>query len=113
MGKEARQKGHSFERKIARDLREIDPSAKRVLEYQKGLGYDIQLDNLPFLIQCKSQVRPNFISALQEAVEAKKGDSKLAGRIPLAICKVTSKGEYAIMAWDDFLKLIRRAFVEI
>ena len=52
-----RTKGHSFERKIAKDLREsnIYPDAKRHLEYEKGaalLGIDI-VNTGKWLIQCK------------------------------------------------------------
>lgn len=107
-GKGARKKGHDWERRVAMDLREIDPSARRVLEYQKGVGYDIQLDTLPFLVQCKSQMRPNLISALGEAVEAQACDPMLAGRVPLAVCKVTNKGEFVTLRWSDFLSLIKR-----
>lgn len=127
MGARERRKGHDFERKVARDLRKIDPSARRVLEYQEGLGYDIHLERLPIIVQVKSAKRVGFIAALQEAVEAKERlniahSSKLEARrergvveekMPLAVCKVTGKGEYAVIRWADMLKLLKKVFIEV
>lgn len=112
-GKGARAKGHNFERKVARDLRSIDPTAKRLLEYQEGKGIDIELQTLPLAIQIKNRKQPNLISALHEATEATLCDSKFAGRLPLAICKATNKGEFVVMHWSDMLKLLKKAFISV
>jgi hypothetical protein len=47
MGKSQRNKGHMWERQIARDLHVVDPTAKRNLEYQEGGTRDI-VTRLPF-----------------------------------------------------------------
>lgn len=100
MGKSERRKGHDWERKVANDLKEIDPNAMRNLEYQKGQGFDITTE-LPFRIQCKSQKRINFLDALKEA-------DKNSKFIPLVVGKVTNKGEYAFLKWSDFREILKR-----
>ena len=104
-GKGARSKGHQWERQIARDLREIDQTAKRNLEYQEGSGYDIDT-TLPYRIQAKSRKQINFLSALQEIPEND-------GNIPVVAGKITGKGEYAFMKWSDFLWLVTRAHIQV
>lgn len=111
MGVTEKRKGTVFEREIAARFREIDPSAKRALEFQGGLGYDIHLDNLPLLIQCKTGARPNPIAAFLEAEAAKKKDPRLSERIPVSICRKKYTGDFVTTSLDDFLFLIRRAFV--
>ena len=101
----SRNKGHSWERKVARDIREFDKDAKRLLEYQVGFGYDLST-SLPFNIQCKNSRRVNFIEALQEADVGN-------GKVPLAICKVTGKGEYAFLKWKDLLSLFRQVRMDV
>lgn len=104
-GKGARAKGHSFERKISSDLRGIDVTAKRRLEYQAGIGFDIDT-RLPYLIQCKSQKRVNWIQAMNEIPEEK-------GFIPVVAGKVTQKGEFAFLRWDDFLNMLKRIHIGV
>jgi hypothetical protein len=107
MGKSQRTKGHSFERKIANDLRIVDRTAKRNLEYQEGGTRDI-VTRLPFKLQCKNQKVPKFLEAIREA-----NHEKEEGEMGLGVVKVTNKGEYAIMTWDDFMTLIRRCFISV
>jgi len=104
-GKGARIKGHSWERKVVNDLKDIDDSVKRLLEYQEGKGYDIDT-SLPYLIQCKSKKQINWISALNEVPEVDK-------KIPIVIGKVTNKGEYAFLRWSDLLKLFKRIHIAV
>lgn len=107
--KGARTKGHSWERQIAKDLRGLDSSAKRVLEYQEGLGYDIQT-RLPLKIQAKSQKRPNLMKAMKEAEgSVVKGSVEM----PMAVIKITNKGEYALMRWSDLLIIMKKAFIRV
>lgn len=104
-GKGARTKGHSFERKIANDLRILDATAKRNLEYQEGSGYDIETW-LPYLIQCKSQKRVNWLQAMREIPEIKE-------QIPIVAGKVTGIGEFAFLKWSDFLMMIKRIHIQV
>jgi hypothetical protein len=107
MGKSQRNKGHMWERQIARDLHVVDPTAKRNLEYQEGGTRDI-VTRLPFKIQAKNQKVPTFLQAIKEANQDKQKDE-----MGLGVVKVTNKGEYAIMTWEDFLKLLRLCFIRV
>ncbi len=100
MSKSHRTKGHSWERRIANDLKPIDPSAKRLLEYQEGMGIDIDT-KLPLRIQCKSSFQASKgLTGLAEAGEE-------AGKLSVCALKVTQKGEFAILHWADFLDLYK------
>jgi hypothetical protein len=102
MGKSQRIKGRAWEQEVARSLRGIDPSAQRLLEYQQGYGYDIRLKELPLRVQCKSGHLPPWRKALDEASAAASG----AGAIPVAAIKVSHRGEYAVLHWQDFVEVL-------
>lgn len=92
-GTTSRRKGHNFEREVAIMLRPYFPNAKRQLEYQEGLGYDIQgVDNLS--IQCKKGSSFKIEKALKQAVVDKK--------IPMAITKRDREDIVVSMYWKDF-----------
>lgn len=105
-GKGARRKGHSWERDVARELRDIDPTARRLLEYQEGQGFDIHTTRLSYLIQCKSQKRVNWLQAMNEIPEEK-------GFIPVVAGKVTQKGEFAFLRWSDFMGMVKRLHIGV
>ena len=92
-GKTARRKGHNFEREVAIMLRPYFPDAKRQLEYQEGLGFDIQgTGNLS--IQCKVGKSFKIEKALKEAVREK--------FIPIAITKKDREDIVVSMYWKYF-----------
>lgn len=92
-GKTARTKGHNFEREVANMLKPYYPDAKRQLEYQEGLGYDIQnTGNLS--IQCKIGKSFKIEKALKEAIQPKK--------IAVAITKQDREDIVVSMYWKDF-----------
>jgi len=92
-GKTARTKGHNFEREVANLLKVYFPNAKRQLEYQEGLGYDIaNTDELS--IQCKVGKSFKIEKALAEAVRPK--------FIPVAITKRDRENIVVSMYWKDF-----------
>ena len=104
-GKGARAKGHNWERKVANDLKVVDSTARRKLEYQEGKGYDIDT-KLPYRIQAKSQKRVNWLSALEEIPESD-------GSVPIVAGKVTGKGEFAFLKWSDFIWIIKRLHITV
>lgn len=104
MGRAQRIKGHSWEREVAIRIREIDPKAKRLLEYQEGMGIDIDT-SLPISIQCKAMARPNFIKAFQEAKNGKKEGSE-----PVGVFKVDHKGKFMLLDFDFGIKLLHHYF---
>lgn len=89
----ARRKGHGFEREVAIMLRPYYPDAKRQLEYQEGLGYDLQGTG-DLSIQCKVGKSFKIENALSEAVR----DDKIA----VAITKRDREDIVVSMYWKDF-----------
>lgn len=92
-GKTSRRKGHNFEREVAIMLRPYFPNAKRQLEYQEGLGYDIQgVDDLS--IQCKKGSSFKIEKALEQAI--------VKDKIPMAITRRDREDIVVSMYWKDF-----------
>lgn len=106
MGRAERLKGHSWEREVAIRIREIDPRAKRLLEYQEGMGIDIDT-TLPISIQCKAMAKPNFIKAFNEAKNGKK-----EGNEPIGAFKVDRKGKFMLVDFDFGIKLLKNYFIK-
>jgi hypothetical protein len=105
MGKSERRKGHQWERAVAISLRDIDPTAKRLLEYQEGAGHDLATV-LPYRFQCRNRKNINWVSSLKEIPESD-------GNVPVVAGKVTNKGEYAFLKWSDFIWLLKRAHLKV
>lgn len=103
MGKSQRVKGHSWERAVAISLRNLDPEAKRHLEYQNSEAHGIDIDTmLPVAIQCKCT--PQASLALTGYLEAK--DGRTAGQIPVCAWKSDRKGTFALLSWEDFIEML-------
>lgn len=92
-GKTSRRKGHNFEREVAIMLRQYFPDAKRQLEYQEGLGYDIA-NTGEFSIQCKKGTSFKIEKALKQA--------ERKGFIATAITKRDREEIVVSMYWKDF-----------
>ena len=92
-GKTARRKGHNFEREVARMLRIYFPNAKRQLEYQEGLGFDIA-ETGDLSIQCKVGKSFKIEKALKEAERNDK--------IAMAITKRDREDIVVSLYWKDF-----------
>ena len=92
-GKTSRTKGHNFEREVARMLRAYYPNAKRQLEYQEGVGFDIT-ETGDLSVQCKVGNSFKIEKALKEAVREDK--------IAVAITKRDREQIVVSMYWKDF-----------
>lgn len=92
-GTTSRRKGHNFEREVAIMLRPYYPDAKRQLEYQEGLGYDLQGTG-DLSIQCKKGSSFKIEKALEQAV--------VKDKIPVAITKRDREDIVVSMYWKDF-----------
>lgn len=92
-GKTARTKGHNFEREVAKLLRQYYPNAKRQLEYQEGVGFDIA-ETGDLSVQCKVGKSFKIEKALKEAVR----DDKIA----MAITKRDREDIVVSLYWKDF-----------
>lgn len=101
MGASQRRKGHDYEREIARQLREIFPTARRGLQYQDGIGCP-DVAGTPFHVECKRGAKPNPRAALKQAI-----DDADKGMIPLCVIKDDRCEPFAVMRWSDLMDFIR------
>jgi len=92
-GKTSRTKGHNFERETAKLLRQYYPNAKRQLEYQEGVGFDIA-ETGDLSVQCKVGKSFKIEKALKEALRPDK--------IAVAITKRDREDIVVSMYWKDF-----------
>jgi hypothetical protein len=98
MASRSRTKGHSFEREIANDLKEIFPEARRKLEYSLAdcTGVDLQ-DTGEFKIQCKRLKGSVPMSKIKEIKEA---------GIHLLVAKSDRDKTMAVLYWEDLLNIL-------
>jgi hypothetical protein len=97
-------KGKTFERRVAKALRCLDPKAKRCLQFQKEHGApDVTAG--PLWVECKARRVP-VATVYEETAEAAKARK---GAIPVVVSKTTAKGAVLLtMSLRDFLKLAPR-----
>lgn len=110
MGARSRTKGHAWERECARRLEASTglPYRRTLTEVREGLQGDVDAPGSPWSLQCKVGARPPVWEALDQAVEASKGD-----RVPVAILKRNGAGrrpaeEVVVLRFTDFLTLLER-----
>lgn len=102
-GKKSRTKGHSFERTIAKELRDATGvgSIRRGLQYRDGSDApDVVCP--PFHIECKRQARVSIEAALEQAVEACADDLT-----PVAVTKKDRGKVIVSMYLSDWIALVR------
>ena len=101
-GATSRNKGHAFERKIARMFREAGfPNAQRQLEYQEGKGVDLQ-NTGRYLVQCKRGKQYAPITKIEEVYSSL---DKNNNHIPVLITKADRKEVMAVIPLDHFLEI--------
>jgi len=107
-GSHSRTKGHSFERKIANELKRFYPEAKRnVTETQTGgQGVDL-VDTGPFKIQCKRYKGYAPINKIFEVV------CKAETDIPLLITKADAEPIMVVISMKHFLLMLRKVKGEV
>jgi len=102
MGKKSRTKGHSFEREIAKDLREIFPGARRQLEYHEDDCHGVDIANTgKFKIQCK---RFKDFAPIRKIFEVE-CDREL-GDVPVLVTKADNEETMVVLPFEDFKRLI-------
>lgn len=101
-GKRSRNKGHSFERKIAQELRKIFPEVGRQLEFQKDCAKGIDLRGTGcFKFQCKKLKRYAPITAIFEVdCEEELGD------IPILVTAGDFQRSMAVLPFEYLVELI-------
>jgi hypothetical protein len=98
VGKMSRKKGHSYERIIAQKLRKVYPRARRLLEYQEGVGHDIERVG-PFKIQCKRYKDYAPISKIKEV----KGDG-----VHCLVTRGDREKDVICLYLDDFINILEQ-----
>lgn len=95
MGKSSRDKGHNFERRIARELREMGiETAQRGFQTRGGTAEEPDVKGVGKLaIECKAHKKVNRRAAWFQAFENAK-----PGQIPIAICKDDYRAPVVVLA---------------
>ena len=100
-GRHARRKGHGFEREVAKMFREHGfLQARRNLEYQAGLGVDIDGTGIydAQLKRGKFYANPSLIKEVPYK----------EGRVPLLITKADGQGVLVVMPMEHFLEIMKK-----
>jgi hypothetical protein len=117
MGKSQRDKGHNWEREVAKRLRDHGMDARRnIMETQLGNTGDVHIFNnegeMIACVQCKNMKSPSVWKAMNEAVIASNIHSRIGEEpVPVSVVKRTAKPgqpveEYAVMRFEDFCNFI-------
>ncbi|SEL11077.1 hypothetical protein SAMN05444354_1042 [Stigmatella aurantiaca] len=94
-------KGKTFERRVAKALRCLDPKAKRCFQFQKEHGApDVKAG--PLWVECKARRVP-VATVYEETAKAAKARK---GAIPVVVSKTTAKGAVLLtLSLRDFIRL--------
>jgi len=102
-GKRNRTRGHSYERRIAQEFREIGWEKACTSRYASRMKDDQKVDICfvePFNIQCKATNKGiNYKQILGEMVQDENWN--------VIFNKLTGKGEFVIMSKEDFYDIIQ------
>ncbi len=103
-GKASRTKGHDFERKVAKELRELTGlSFKRGFQTRGGGAEqaDVFCHGQPFHFECKKGKGPPMKAALIQAEDdAEEGD------IPIAVVAFDREEPIVLLRWSEFKKFL-------
>jgi hypothetical protein len=104
-GRYSRRKGHDFERRVAKDLREIGyEDARRGLQSQGGEEMPPDVIAPPFAIQCKNHAKKVHY---RKAMEQAEGECP-KGHYPVVVVKEGRQKPLVIMTYEDWLDLVRQ-----
>lgn len=102
-GSWSRNKGHSFERLIANQLKPLFPGSKRQLEYQIDTCRGVDLSGTgEFRIQCKKLKSYASINTIKEIQF-----DRALGEVPILVTAADGEPAMAVLYWDDLIDLIR------
>lgn len=104
MGKEQREKGKRFERKIATILREYYPDmvVRRTQQSDKAYESDVVVDGLPIWWECHDSKNP----AIYKKLDQMEGDAP-ENRVPVLVWKRTGDARiWVTLRLDNFLNFI-------
>lgn len=99
----SRNKGHSFERWVAIQLRKVFPKARRHLEYQDSQAFGVDIAECGnYRIQCKRNKKYAPMSAIEEIQIC-----PIEGGVPILVTKGDNKEALAVMPFEHFLFLVK------
>ena len=103
MSKLSRTKGHSYEREVAKEFREMGFSkAERQLEYQISEAQGVDLKNTdPFKVQCKRGKKYASITKIEEVKPE-------TGAIPILVTRGDNTQSAVVMYLSDFKWIVKR-----
>lgn len=105
MGSKSRTKGHTFERTVANDFREIfgDESIKRGLQSRNNMDLVPDVICPLFSVECKRYAKnPPINKAFKQALITSKKD----GKAPLVISKADFEDALVTMSYESFRKIL-------
>lgn len=123
MSKYARQKGHGFEREIAKDFRELGFTDAMTTRNARGgdwsrsdNGTDLK-GTEPYAVQCKRLQGYCSVNTIEEIGQQYPAIDKLLkdftgkgdSHIPLLLTKANNKPTMAVIPWEDLKELIKKA----
>jgi Holliday junction resolvase len=121
MSKYARQKGHGFEREIAKDFRELGFTDAMTTRNARGGDWSHSDDGadltgtLPYYVQCKRLAGYCSVNTIEEIILpeylpyfAQSFTEKITP-VPILITKANNKPTMAIIPWEDLKQLIKLA----
>jgi hypothetical protein len=109
LGRRSRNKGASFERLIAIELREVfGPQVRRGLGQARNAGEVPDIDGTPYWCECKHQHRPNIARAMLQAVRDSRGRKP-----PLVISRADNEPVFVTMGLGTFIQLVQTQKKEI
>lgn len=103
-GRASRRKGHDFERKVARELRDRTGMPFKRGFQTRGGGEeeaDVFCKGLPYHFECKKGKSPPLKRALQQA-EADAGEDQ----VPIAVVAFDKEEPIVMMRWAPFLDML-------
>lgn len=102
-GRHSRDKGHGFERRVAKRIREaLGHDARRGLQYRDGSDCGDVVGVPGWQIECKIGARAPIRRGILQA----EGGAK-DGCIPLTIWQDDRKPAYATLRFDDLLEVLK------
>lgn len=101
MSKWSRNKGHSFERKIANEFKKFFPESKRHLEYQMSEANGVDVKAGPFVIQTKKLKGYAPVNRIEEVKAC-----PIENEIPVLVTAGDFKRPIACLYLDDFLEMV-------
>jgi hypothetical protein len=117
-GRRSRQKGNEFERKIAREMREVYHASPVILQErirrgnQKRFGHDDPDVKTPhFWVECKHGKEPKIRAAMEQAMDAMK--KKGIDMYPIAVTRKDHNPIYCTMLFSHWKYIMSQLNLEI